>query len=115
MDWETKLKSSSWKSLNISHYDQFTYLLCLIYLILTISTSTTAGFERGFSVIKSQRTNLATSTLSDLMCELLESCDIDEYDPSKACGPWAEEIVRNSLYSSRIKTAKSFSKNNVLL
>ena len=41
------------------------------------------------------------------MCGLLESCDIDEYDPSKACGVWAEEIVRKSLYS-RVKTANSF-------
>ena len=77
--------------------------ISLIDLILTIQASTTAGCERGFSVIKSQR----TSTLSDLMCRLLESCDIDEYDPFKACGLWAGEIVRKSLYS-RVKTAKSF-------
>ena len=107
MDWETKLKSSSWKSLNISHYDQFTNLLCLIDLILTIPASTTAGCERGFSVMKSQRTSLATSTLSNLMCGLFESCDIDEYDPSKPCGLRAEEIVKKSLYS-RVKTSNSF-------
>ena len=53
--------------------------------------------ERVFYVIKSQQcTSLATSTQSDLMCGLLESCDIDEFDPSKACGLWSEEIVRKS-------------------
>ena len=48
-----------------------TILLGLIDLILTIPASTTAGCERGFSVINSQRTSLATFTLSDLMCGLL--------------------------------------------
>ena len=47
--------------------------------------------------MKSQRISLATSTLSDLMCGLLKICEIDEYDPSKACGLWAEEIVRKFL------------------
>ena len=69
----------------------------MIDLILTIPASTTAGCERGFSVIKSQRISLATLTLSDFMCGLLESCDIDEYDPFKACGIWAEEIVWKSV------------------
>ena len=41
------------------------------------------------------------------MCGLLESWDIVEYEPSKACGLWAEEIVRKSLYS-RVKTANNF-------
>ena len=57
--------------------------------------------------MKSQRTSLATSTLSNLMCGLFESCDIDEYDPSKPCGLRAEEIVKKSLYS-RVKTSNSF-------
>ena len=57
--------------------------------------------------MKSQRTSLATSTLSDLTCGLLESFDIDMYDPSKVCGLWAEELFRKSLYS-RVKTANSF-------
>ena len=35
--------------------------------------------------MKVQRTSLAISTLSDLMCGLLEICEIDEYEPSKAC------------------------------
>ena len=34
------------------------------------------------------------------MCELLESCEIDAYDPSKACGLWAEETFRESLYKN---------------
>ena len=93
MDWEIKLKSSSWKSLNISHHDQFTNLLCLIDLILTTTPSTTAGCERGFSVMKSQHTSLSTSTLSGLICGLLERFDIDEYDNSKAYGAWAEEVL----------------------
>ena len=46
------------------------------------------------------------------MCGLLESYDIDEYGPSKACGLWAEEIVRKPyifIYiGSRVKTAKCF-------
>ena len=66
-----------------------------------------AGCERGLSVIKSQRTSLAIPTLSDLMCGLLESFDIDKYDPSKVCGLWAEEVFRKSLYS-RVKTANNF-------
>ena len=80
---------------------------CLIGLILTIPASTTAGCKRGFSVIKSQRISLATLTISDLMCGLLENFDIDKYDPSKVCGLWAEEVFRKFLYS-RVKTVNSF-------
>ena len=90
----------------MSYYDQFTNLLCLIDLILTIPASTTAGCERGVSVMKCQRTSFATSTLSDLMCELLESYDIKEYDSSKVCGLLAEETVGKFLYS-RVKTANN--------
>ena len=66
------------------------YQYTLIDLILTIPSSITAGCERGFSVMKSQRPSLATSTFSDLKCGLLESFYIDEYDHSKACDVWAE-------------------------
>ena len=73
MEWEAKLKSSSWKSLNISHYDQFSNLLCLSDLILTIPAFTSTGCERGFSVMKNQRTILATPTLSDLIVDYLKA------------------------------------------
>ena len=79
-DWDKKLKTASWKSFNRSQGNQFPNLLGLIDLILTIPAST-AGWERGFSTmnrIKSDwRASLDTSTLFDLMCGLLESCEIN--------------------------------------
>ena len=73
----------------------------MIDLILTIQAST-ADCERGFSTMKriksDWRASLGTSTLSDLMCGLLESCDINTYDPSSACGLWADDMHRKPYY-----------------
>ena len=100
--FKCRLGNQAEKSLNRSHHDQSPNLLCLIDLILTIPAST-ADCERGFSAIKriksDWRASLATPTLSDLMCGLIESSSIEEYDPSKACGLWAEESVRKPSYS----------------
>ena len=82
--------------------------------MLTIPAST-ADCERGFSVMKriksDWRSSLATPTLSGLMCGLLESSDIDTYDPSKACSLWAEYSrqpsyvrVKSSKRSSNVKS-----------
>ena len=105
MDWKTKLKIQVGNP--STYHTIFSLPIRLIDLILTIPASITAGSERGFSVMKSQRTRLATSTHSDLMCGLHESCDTDEYDLSKVCGLWAEEFIRKSVYST-VKTATSF-------
>ena len=73
-DWESKLKTASWKSFNRSHRDQLPNLLNFIDMILTIPAST-AECERGFSAMKriksDWRTSLCTSTLSDLMCGMI--------------------------------------------
>ena len=77
-------------------------------LILTIPAST-ADCERGFSAMKRIKTDwrcsLATSTLADLMCILLECSPIDLYDPSKACNLWADDMIRKPTYV-RVKSAK---------
>ena len=108
-DWDKKLKTASSKSFNRSHGNQFPNLLDLIDLILTIQAST-ADCEREFSTMKriksDWRASLGTSTLSDLMCGLLESCDINTYDPSSACGLWADDMHRKPAYR-RVKPVGS--------
>ena len=104
-DWAKKLKTSSWKSFNRSHGAEFPNLMGLIDLLLTIPAST-PDCERGFSAMKRIKTDWRaspdTSTLSDLMCGLLESCDIDSYDPDTACSVWAEDMHRKPSYK-RVK------------
>ena len=53
----------------------------------------------GFSAMKTDwRTILDTSTVSDLICGLLESCDIDSYDPYTTCSLWAEDMHKKPSY-----------------
>ena len=40
------------------------------------------------------------------MCGLLESCDINTYDPSSACGLWADDMHRKPSYR-RVKPVGS--------
>ena len=103
VDWDDKLKNTTWKALNRSHADQFPNLFGLVDLILTIPAST-AECERGFSAMKrvksELRTRLNTSTLSDLMIVMLESPSICDFEPLRACELWAEDCQRRPMRPS---------------
>ena len=106
VDWDDKLKNTTWKALNRSHADQFSNLFGLVDLILTIPAST-AECERGFSAMKrvksELRTRLNTSTLSDLMIVMLESPSICDFEPLRACELWAEDCQRRPMRPSAPK------------
>ena len=95
VDWEDKLKNTTWKALNRSHADQFPNLFGLVDLILTIPAST-AECERGFSAMKrvksELRTRLNTSTLTAFKIVMLEEgpsfCDFESF---RAYELWADD------------------------
>ena len=83
--------------LSLSLITQCSNILCLIDLVLTIPAST-AECERGFSVmgqIKSDwRSSLSPETVDDLMKVLMQSPNIDSFDPSEAIQLWLSSSAR---------------------
>ena len=96
-NWESKLKTHTWRSLNRSHGELYPHFLSLIDLILTVPAST-SDCEKGFSAMKKikgdWRASLRTETLSDLMCVLLDKNCISTYDPQNALHLWAADKDR---------------------
>ena len=58
--------------------------------------------------MKCQRTSLATSTLSELMCGWLESCDIEDYGPSKALWSMGRGKLLGSPYKAEWNQQRVF-------
>ena len=85
------VKKLSWEEVNLSFGTQCPIVLGLIDLILTLPASS-ADAEMGFSHMKfvksDWRSRLSDTHLSDLMTVLMETLDVDQFDPSSAVKHW---------------------------
>lgn len=87
----------TWPEINIMLKRQCPDMLSLIDLILTLPAST-SDCERGFSQMKLVKTDwrsqLATSTLCDLLVVQLSSPSIKDFDPNPAVQLWHQASIR---------------------
>ncbi|KAK0140650.1 Zinc finger protein 862 [Merluccius polli] len=92
------VQTTSWSKVNQRDREQCPDVLDLIDLVLAVPAST-ADCERGFSTMKQVKTdwrsNLTSSSLSDLMTIQLCSPDVNDFDPSTAIHLWHSDTVRS--------------------
>lgn len=102
--WRKRLSETSWPQLNRRFGETCPNFLHMIDLIYTLPAST-AECERGFSVMKTTKTDwrssLSSERLSDLIMICLHSPPISEFNPSTAIDLWrrvSETKRRNTSY-----------------
>ena len=108
--WRKRLSETSWPQLNRRFGETCPNFLHMIDLIYTLPAST-AECERGFSVMKTTKTDwrssLSSERLSDLIMICLHSPPISEFNPSTAIDLWRRVSETKWRYTSYIRPKSS--------
>lgn len=96
-DWQTTLKDITWAEVNRRWGKGHDNILAVVDMVLTFPAST-AECERGFNVMKmiksDWRSALNNTSINDLMCVLLESSTITDFNPQRAIQLWLKSGIR---------------------
>ena len=87
----------TWTAINNRFGEVAPNFLKLVDLVFTIP-ATSVEAERGFSLLKSvktdKRNSLEEKSLNNLMCIMLQSPEIEDYDPNPAIEHWLNACRR---------------------